>query len=1616
MNWQGMPGSGGTPPCPPDLRESLGITGRIHRFNWEDIKSGKALNPFAESASATMPLRDPIPTPFAWTRGKALEGEGIMSMIRPNVGRTGRLWRAALEVSHGTDASIERGVNRIRKETGIGALSETEAEKAASELAKGPVIAELAQMTDEELAAYPFMLMTTARRDSLTRTAAKGLRTAAIQTEHQVSGILSNAEAEDAGRYLLAGAGDDVRPTVIWDKIKQRSLDAADNANTGAGGQIKDRLAKAVDTALRKSDMPVDLERLSRGSHASVIAMKAFDDIVQDPDFGTEIRKIATEFADHLGPKGLTEDDLLRASLNAISTATSISKETDGIFHWVGSFGKSELAKELFSPQGAEALGLDAKLLHYSEQMGIAVADRGFEEASTPEIAGFIQQQVDEITGVAAESGVNLEKMLQTRAELTRGLKAKGLTEDQIAKIENDLATNVIDRAALSDSLFDAARQAAEIAGDAVDTDALLKLQRKAVRDAERLAQQLEETHLAILDYREMDATLQEQLADLRRAQQAVDLVAVNMDPAISRLHELVDEVPESEYLPAQEAMKGPKTKASYLLNIGLGDSPVANITGERLQDFNRALGLARDLFGDAVDLAPLAEHAPATAELTRGFDMTEGALNQASIARFFQETAHADVTAVADRFGGWFQVLADNNEEAIAEIRRVGKNVKNRRASMGLGMTSVGVTERQVAEFVTTTLADRFNAMAPLVDAVTGAMDSNDFGRLESIAVGDEGGMRILAQLQGGDLSYLQMLGDELFRGLDVGIGLVGGFGDVNKFEMMREIIRDPDNAVIKASFDRMIEVMETFQRSAGYIGVLTETKDTHQVIMDEVGNLLKPMRRAERIASKRDDLVDEFLQADLGAATRDLEITTEQRDALRATLAGAKDRAASLRRELGGAGRVSERLRVAHGQRLKDLETLDHWIGLYEELLDNQSAEAWDSLLRVHQVTEVTQNSTLMSRLLEGSRDFQTVSRGVIDFIRDPQVAFKEVGGEMVRRSDDEILKMWKRRTDGMVKWLETFKDRAVNGYVTKGGKEVGPITRYDEARIIHEEWLNEQFNQGFKHVWGGAALADKGGARAMVAIATNYPKGKVTEWGAAYDYLIDMLKAGYVGTAGFSNNNLIGATQENVRQGIDPRVSTKVWGADKASRDIAGVTSFLATLDGQELDDALEVLRQAQKAAEDHYGSNVLRLVEEARGPAGIAETSFFEETTGSVVEGIDESLKGMLKSWRPDIREARKLGMLDVEAKYGSSPILERFAGVTSALGQIPTHPARWYERKLAGKIERIASRNWDKLIDDPEVLRKLDLLLEAAEPYTARPGVEGLVRVDLYTQRRLAGDSLEMAHSRVMASHFDYSDLSSADRTMKRIIPFWTWRSRSINHYYEMLASKPSVLGHTLALWREEHRTKDARAPMGAQEPGNIFSGALGIQGRITDPSLDLVKLLDQTGQGIQDNGVVLGLFNPLAEAIANDTAAPLSAAFIATSGYTPEGVTIGTPIAIQKPLDEIASAPGGAGFVDRFAHRGKGGKWYWDSPEAPYLLSEALPMFDNIVRIIKPSVEEKDPGAMGYLEAALGTLTQFLGSPIKPVSDVQMQKNQATTMIQRRFAAAEKRQKASYDN
>lgn len=1598
---------------PADLRESIGITGRIHRFNLEDLKSGRVLNPFAGAGSSTMPLRNPIPSPFSWIRGKAIEGEGMIAMLRPSLGRTGKLWRAALEVTNGTEASIQGGVNRIRKEVGVGVLSDGESQAAKKLAEKGPVAAQLAKMTDEELAAHPFTLMTEARLDSLIRNSGKTLKTAAQKSEQEISGQLVKAEADPAlaDKYLLAGVAGDVRPTPVWGRLKQRALDAADNAITGGGGQIKTRLAAAVDAAMRKADLPVDIERLALGSPPSVISMKVFDHIIQDPEFGQEISKIAREFSRHLEAKGLDEADLLRASMNAVSTAVAISKETGGIFHWVGAFADGKLAKELFSPQGAEALGRDAKLLHYSEQMGLAVADATYSEGSSADVRAVINDFVDQNLGVIGDSSVSLERLLQTRSELTKGLRLQGLTEEKIVKIEDELANNVIDRQALSDSLYDASLQAAEIAGEKLDTDALLKIHRKALRDAERTAQKLEETHLAILGYRSMDEDLARMVEDAHRAQQAVELVSVNMDPAISRLKQLsADEPPSDIYLPAERAFRGGRTKASTLLNIGLGDAPVADAAGAALQRFNSFLGVARDLFGDGVNLEKLAEHSPYTKGLTRGFDMTEGALNQAEIAGFFQETAHADVTAVADSFGGWYQVLSQNNEEAIAEIRRVGRNVRSRKANMDLGLTSVGVSEKQFTEFIVKTFADRFSAITPMIDGLVDAMDTGDFAALEQLAVGRDGGMEILGQLQNGDFTYIQTLADSLFNSLDTGIGLVGGFGDQDKFNLMRQIIRD--DPATKASFDRMIEVMETFQNSSFYMDTLTQTMDTHQVIMDEIGNLVKPMRRAQRIADGKEALVDSLLAADLQGATSALEVTVEQRAALAQTLAGAKDRARALRSDLARMGRTSERLRAAHAERLKDLDHLELWIGRYEDLLDNQSAAAWDAALTVHQQTQITKSSPVMARLLSASSDYQSLSRGVIDFIRDPKVAFKEVDGEMVRRSDEEIMKLWKRKTDGAAKWLETFRDRAINGYVTSAGKEVGPFTRYDEAKIVHERWLEDQFDQGFKHVWGGAALADKGGARAMIAMATGYPKASSRETTAIYDYLIDMLKAGYVGTAGFSNNNLLGATIENIRQGVSLLKSKDVWAADRGARTLDGIKSFAAAnLSGPEYDRAMEVVSIAQKAIEEKYGSDVLGAVLEARNRVGITETSFFEEITGASIEGADESLKGMLKSWRASVGEARKLGMLETEAKFGSSPALEKFAGITSAIGQIPTHPARWYERKLAGKIERIAATDMSKLLDDPSVAEELSRLAAAAEPYTARPGVEGLVRVDLYTQRRLAGDSVEMAFNRVMASHFDYSDLSSLDRAMKRVMPFWTWRSRSIAHYYDMLAAKPSVLGHTLRIWDEQHRTQDPRAPYGAKEAGNIFSANLGIQGRVTDPSLDFIKTIDTTAQGIQQDGVLSGLFAPILDAAANDSAAPISLPFILASGRTAEGVPTDTPASIQKPLDWISDVPGGAAFVDLFAHKGKGGKWYWDHPSAAYAFSEALPMVDNVNRMVKPSIEEED-----YLQKILGTITQFLGTPIKPISQQQMAKNQAATMIQRKFAAAEQRKKASYDN
>lgn len=1598
-----------------DARRAMGITGRIHRFNKADFLSGRAFNPFAGSASATMEGGFLTNTPGAFIRANSIKGgtnlvEKGADLLRPSMfWRSGKIWRSAFELSEGGQAAAERAMTRLKKVMGPGAVNDLE----------------------EQFLNYPLTVMNEAALDGLIRAGGKRLAVAGAKSQQEIGTRLLQETEQDATKWTLTGTDDVVTP--IWSRVQQSNFESVDSAFSGAGGSLKTSLAEALRDSMVRRDIPLNLDEVLPGESISQISAEVFSRVINDPEFSADIGRIFQTNMRRMAEKGVSKGDLLRATLNALSTAATISKETSGVFDWVEAMTKVGAAKELFSSSGAEALGREAKLFSYMEDMGIAVLYRAQQgELSTEEIHSLINQLADDYTGVAVRYTDTFDRVLEAKAELRRGLKLRGVTEEKIAQIEDDIARNVMDRDGMLAALDDAKAAADAARGDLQVTGEVLRDHQAALRDVERSVLKLEETHLALLGYRDLETQLKSKLADLERAAMAVDLVTVDVKPFIERL----DQLTTTDFLadtfptggsPWAGVPQQRDARPAFLINQALADTPKGIAAGVRQQQFNRSLRLARELFGDSLELQKLAEHGALAAGRTEGFGMTEGALNTATIARFFEQSADPRVTEAANQFGGWEALLRSQDEAQIAEVKRVAVNLANRRenqiardlARQASGeamviapeLTRYGVTRQALTEFMLNTMADRVEAITPLVDEMIDALSVGPVERIEALFAGNEKGLDIARQMMTGDFSHLNAMVTELARSLDVAIGVPGGFGDAETFQLMRELIMaDPRKYAI---FTRAKQVFEGIENASVLTHAAADAIETHIYLTDEIDAILGVMPNGRLLENRRADLIDTVVGSpDMGRLAEDVAVTAEQRDQIREVLKEASKRVRSTRSKIETLGRQSEKWRVALDEKLNDLNVVEGWIFNYERLVEDQMATVAMFDQQLQREAALIDGTPVIANVLGASADVRVVKNGFIEFAQDPKVSFKTLAnGSVVRRSDDEIMALWNRRIEGAAKWTEILRDRAVNGYTTKGGREVLPINRYAYAKGLEKEWMLARAEEGFSGVWHHAALADGGGAGAMIALATNYPKRSGSEAVAAWEMLTQMLKSGYVGTPAFSVRNLTGALLENVRQGINPLVSKKVWAADSVARGIEGMISFVNTIEEEAVArEYRKLIQEAQDAVEKHFGSDVYGSVVEARH-VGVTDSIFqFQEISGMAPgeEGTN-TFKGMLRSWGKAIRDTRHVARRETEARFGDGPLLRSLAGTAGAVQALPTHPARYFEQALAGAVETTArGRIWKQVFTDPEMVRKVAELEKLAEPFTARPGVEALVRVDLYAQRRLAGDSTEMAFNRMMASHFDYTDLSSADEAMKTIMPFWIWRSRSMVHYAEMISTKPSTLGHTFRLWEDQHRSKDPRAPRYTTEVGGGFDPATFLGLSVPDPAADVIGLKDQVVRGWQDNG--WGPLGSLQEVglnvLTNDANTMLSVPATIASGYTPEGIPIDTPASIQGPLDILHSTPGADKVVDLFAYRGKGNKWYWRGPGYAYFFGEILPMLGNVVKITQP-IEDGD----GIAEKTFGAIARFFGTPVRLVPAAEQERARRATMIRRRIAAQEQQRR-----
>lgn len=82
-------------------------------------------------------------------------------------------------------------------------------------------------------------------------------------------------------------------------------------------------------------------------------------------------------------------------------------------------------------------------------------------------------------------------------------------------------------------------------------------------------------------------------------------------------------------------------------------------------------------------------------------------------------------------------------------------------------------------------------------------------------------------------------------------------------------------------------------------------------------------------------------------------------------------------------------------------------------------------------------------------------------------------------------------------------------------------------------------------------------------------------------------------------------------------------------------------------------------------------------------------------------------------------------------------------------------------------------------------------------------------VNIAGKEALHTKALALAHRKVREVHFDYDDISTADKILKRMIPFWQYESNQIRWMGEQISRRP---GLAMGAYQGQKAVKDMRLP------------------------------------------------------------------------------------------------------------------------------------------------------------------------------------------------------------
>lgn len=1577
-----------------DTAEMLGVTGRLVKNPLLPFSAkGAAVGTLAEDGSLASKV-----SPFAWIRetsfganrvGQTAAGRAASAVLQPSLGRQGKMWKAAATAASALDgeASPEIAAQRVAKLVG----------KKSTDL----------QVQD--WVNYPLSLMDAARIEGLVRNGGRALQTQAGRVERVVSSVINRdttESAEGGGWKLLTG---DVAPRVDWSASRQKAFEAADSS-----GSIRTALGGALRDSLQRLDISDDLsdEFLAGVLDPAERTVRLAKLVISDPQFGEDITNIGLRYSSELSIGGtkLGTEDLLRVVVNGIGQLATVSKETNGLLSWREELTR-EAAGRVFSTSGAAEIGSDARLVTYLERLGMALVDIPVEERTTQALRALAEETADVSRGHIEASSAAAQRFLQTTGDIESTLRRLGVAEGKISDVRASLLVGMSDQ----DSLV------ATLAKLSEDLDLAKLAKAESIEAFDATAKNRRDLAKSLSSLAEVGAQLSGLSTERTRVASMIDEMSA-LDGLISetmasqpasvleeRLSALLDETGSFGDLTQVKRAEVRYGKS------GAGRQQVGNVQrwfarseakrwGQRefKQVWNSALSDLRDIFGENIDLGVLREHSPATAGFTKGFNMTKGALNDATIAGFFADNAPRGVSEVAEQFGGWEALLLKGSTpDRLTEVTDLGRELIDRFGSpwdavietgrklqqKNKALTILGLDRKAVTTFALNTVGEFVDALAaPLDEIVDFAAHGTASDELAKMFAGTAGPAR-LRELVNFEMGWLIQAGDQIAHQLDLAVGS-GGHLNPEGFAIAREIVASDDH--LKGILTRLRDQMRLIGEGGAVVRHRLELESAWEEASSMLDGIPGVKSLTDEIAKKKvrqeglgTQALDALASASYGNFDEAARLSASE--AVSAAASKVKAVSASLRSVEITNGRLTasmadllERSDVLGVQ----LEQMTAALGANRLDLFAQTKAMADDLSALASAGEPTR------RIFAQNKSMRRMMAGLNDFLADPKVAFKQVDGEMVPRSTAEMTRLWETETKKATDYL----DRVVAG--------LDKIDRYKVADWKRETWLEDATLRGFADVWRGIAIAGEGtgadvggqAARALIATALYKPQVNPGTVSGVIDTISAMLKAGYVGRASFSPRNLQSGLIENLTQGTRPAVSRKVFGADRLARELERVQHWgTAHLTGEELASHMEMLAKAERDARSHFGPKLWDAVAESR-EYGVAEYSLFTEMSGlGLTEGRTPGLKGIVGRGKRAVIEQAKVGKYSAEARHGRGGVLPSLAGGAAGVSSLSTLPAAAWERSMSHAVEAIVGASgWGKFMDaDAVAMLTSKEIRQSSKQFAASPGVESILRTDLFVQRRLLGDSAESAFDRVMSAHFDYGDLSETDRAIKKVLPFWLWRSRSTVHQAEMVLHHPALAKLTIEPWVEEHQTKADDAPLYTQEPGGGYAStglgggfsAIGLN--LPVPSGDLSSLLEQLGNG--------GVGKVFGETYSEDSLALLRLPGALVSGENAKGIPIDTKSSVSNQLEALASSgESGRAFVDWLATE-RDGKWYWRHPAAAEALGEMMPILSNVTTVLRP-MEDGD----GAAEKVLGTLTRFFGAPIRPVTQAERERAQTS--------------------